>query len=713
MTASAVSLSVLLLAACGGSDDAPAPAAPPNILFVIMDDVGIDQMRDFGYGGVTPPSMPNITEIADAGIRFHNTWSMPACTTSRAVIFEARYPLRTNVKGALGQNDLANSMVSPYEVTLPKLLAEAGYESAMFGKFHMALQGHYPAGDAMVHDLGWDYFAGWLDETGDPHSIDKTAGGVAPMGTSYPCGFVPGASQPGGADAGACYMPDGSCGELTAVDLVPPGRTCRDQGGILDPNKSCQTPPPDYVDFNLLSGHYVSPLVYNFPDGFVDRVPLTDPGARTFRATFAVDAAIDWITSRPADQPWMATVSFATVHTPLMQPPVDEAIPGSAASSGLDCGDLVAQRELSNLMIESLDLEVGRLLVEAGLAERRRDGRLLYRPEQTDTIVIVLGDNGSLGTMVKVPFDPSRAKGTAYQTGVWVPLVIAGPLVEQPDRVVSHMVNIVDLYSLFGEIAGIDDVQAAVPRPIDAMPLMPYLSNPDQASIRRWNYTEVGVNLQANGAINGPCVIMGGCTQIPVSKSVCEDNNGVWWGVGLDDPITVGAPEDGFIYCCEVNAFVVENERVDEPYNITPLVSIGIRNDRYKIVENSFNAYVSVDQPCMEMTVAEFYEIDEAILLPKLDSEGTNLPLDALTPEQQDNYDELAAELAAIRASVPDCPGDGNIDFVVDDQDLDDWRFFSETYGTSSVYDLDLDSLTNEADESIIEENLGLDCRGE
>jgi hypothetical protein len=315
--------------------------------------------------------------------------------------------------------------------------------------------------------------------------------------------------------------------------------------------------------------------------------------------------------------------------------------------------------------------------------------------------------------MVKVPFDPSRAKGTAYQTGVWVPLVIAGPLVEQPDRVVSHMVNIVDLYSLFGEIAGIDDVQAAVPRPIDAMPLMPYLSNPDQASIRRWNYTEVGVNLQANGAINGPCVIMGGCTQIPVSKSVCEDNNGVWWGVGLDDPITVGAPEDGFIYCCEVNAFVVENERVDEPYNITPLVSIGIRNDRYKIVENSFNAYVSVDQPCMEMTVAEFYEIDEAILLPKLDSEGTNLPLDALTPEQQDNYDELAAELAAIRASVPDCPGDGNIDFVVDDQDLDDWRFFSETYGTSSVYDLDLDSLTNEADESIIEENLGLDCRGE
>ena len=37
----------------------------------------------------------------------------------------------------------------------------------------------------------------------------------------------------------------------------------------------------------------------------------------------------------------------------------------------------------------------------------------------------------------------SRAKGTAYQTGVWDPLIIAGPLVAQPDREVDHMVNMV------------------------------------------------------------------------------------------------------------------------------------------------------------------------------------------------------------------------------------------------------------------------------
>jgi hypothetical protein len=37
----------------------PAVKQPPNILFIIMDDVGIDQLRIFGYGGGTPPATPN------------------------------------------------------------------------------------------------------------------------------------------------------------------------------------------------------------------------------------------------------------------------------------------------------------------------------------------------------------------------------------------------------------------------------------------------------------------------------------------------------------------------------------------------------------------------------------------------------------------------------------------------------------------------------
>ena len=151
-------LLALLFALLGcSSGDGPAP---PNILFVIMDDVGIDQMKAFGYGGDTPPATPTIDRIADAGIRFTNTWSMPACSTSRAVFFSGRYPLRTNVFGALGPSDLANSMVSPYEKSLPKLLKPAGYQSALFGKFHLGLQGNSPYRYDMPQSLGWDYFEG-------------------------------------------------------------------------------------------------------------------------------------------------------------------------------------------------------------------------------------------------------------------------------------------------------------------------------------------------------------------------------------------------------------------------------------------------------------------------------------------------------------------------------------------------------------------------
>ncbi|MFU8764076.1 MAG: sulfatase-like hydrolase/transferase [Haliea sp.] len=705
----------LALVACSDSSDAPnpAPVPPPievetktNILFIVLDDVGMDQMEIFGYGGATPPATPTIAELAGAGVSFTDAWSMPACSTTRAVMYEGRFPLRTNVKAALGPNDLANSMTSPYTTTIPKLLTGQGYESALFGKFHIAIQGNYPAGDGLVHDLGWDYFAGWLDETGDPTSIDTTAGGVAPPGT-YSCGFVPDGTQPNGADSGACYLADGSCSEHSG-GIIAPGRSCRDEGGIFDSNTSCQSTPPEYLDFNRLNGHSVSPMVYNFPDGSVERLALTDPRARQFRARFAVEQAAEWINSRAPDQPWMATVSFASIHTPLIQPPVDPASPANVASTNLDCGKIPAQRILSNLMVESLDLEIGRLLVATGLASQSADGELVYAPEATDTMVVILGDNGTLGTTVKLPFDLTRSKGTAYQTGVWVPLIVSGPLVSSPGRQVTSMVNVADLFALFGEIAGVEDVQAEVPLTLDAVSMLPYLTNPEQPPIRDWNYTEVGLSLQADGEVNGPCVI-NSCTQIPNIRSICEDNNGVWWGKGNEASFNgVPAPEEGFTYCSQVLDFVTSNG--GEPFEIQPLVSIGVRNENFKLVENTFKDCSS--GICVDNTRLELFAIDQPIDTPWLDREGDELPLDALDDAAQAALTELTGRLAALRATVIDCPGDGNIDGVVDDTDLQEWEKYANATGLSSVYDLNLDGRTDALDKAIIVENLGLDCRG-
>lgn len=702
------SVASLMLTACGSShpDKMPPPTEiKPNILFVVLDDVGMDQMAIFGYGGATPPATPTIASLAGAGVSFIDTWAMPACSTTRALMFEGRFPLRTNVKAALGPNDLANSMTSPYTVTVPKLLAGQGYESALFGKFHIALQGNYPAGDALVHDLGWDYFAGWLDPTGDPSSIDTTAGGVGPPGT-YSCGFVPGGAQPNGADTGACYLADGSCTEYGS-GIVAPGRSCRDDGGIFDPNTSCQVTPPQYLDFDRLNAHSVSPMVYNFPDGSVERLLPTDPRSRQFRARFAVDEAAKWINSRAPGQAWMVTLSFASIHTPLVPPPADPTSAANLASSNLDCGDVPAQRVLSNLMLESLDLELGRLLVAIGLASYDSARQLVYAPESTNTMVVILGDNGSLGTTVKQPFDVSRAKGSAYQTGVWVPLIVSGPLVSAPGRQVRSMVNAVDLFALFGEIAGITDVQAEVPRMLDAVSMLPYLTNPEQPPLRDWNYTEVGLSLQANGEVNGPCVISS-CTQIPNIRSICEDNNGVWWGKGNDASFNgVPAPEEGFEYCSQVLDFVTRNG--GDAFAIQPLVSIAVRNEKFKLVENTAKDCSS--GTCVDVRALELFEIDQPIGTPWLDREGDELSLDALTDMQQAAFTELTGRLAALRSTVVSCPGDGNIDGVVDDTDLQEWAKYARSTGLSSVYDLNLDGRTDALDEAIIVENLGLRCR--
>jgi hypothetical protein len=112
----------------------------------------------------------------------------------------------------------------------------------------------------------------------------------------------------------------------------------------------------------------------------------------------------------------------------------------------------------------------------------------------------------------------------------------------------------------------------------------------------------------------------------------------------------------------------------------------------------------------VETVETEFYEIDEAAPIPLLDNEDRELPLDSLTQEQQRNYDALSPQLAAILASSPACPGDGNIDSVVDQKDLDNWSVYAETGGLSSVYDFNLDGLTNAADQSVILDNPGLDC---
>jgi hypothetical protein len=702
----------------------------PNILFVVMDDVGIDQMRVFGYGGPTipplvmPPRTPNIDAVAHAGVRFRNVWSMPECSPSRAIFFEGRFPFRTNVFSAILSDDLANSQVSPFEATTPKVLAKRKYESALFGKFHLAVPTVNPFGNGSPHALGWDFFDGIIE--GAPHPIDTTAGGVtvtnpdtSPPTGPYTCGFVPEAAFANGADTGACYLSSGSCSVISRDAQHPtPGRSCLESKGIFDPNEACQVLPPTKLNFDADNGYYVWERVINHPNGLVEKLKQSDPRARGYISIATTDSAVQWINSRTG--PWMATVAYANAHTPYQPPPISLLPADSVPASGFDCtGNNVLgvpeMKVMSNQMIEAMDEEIGRLLVNTGLAVRNSDGSLNYHPEATDTMVVIIGDNGTFAPGVKQPFDASRAKGTVYQTGVWVPLIVSGPLVSSPDRQVQAIVNIADLFELFGEIAGVD-VRTAVPKShaLDSMPLLPYLTNPNHASIRQSNFTQTANNIHLNDEVPPPCVLQVGlanatCAQLFPDQHVCTLEGGTWWGPGAQPP------QKSLPSCC-----AVKNTGFYRNLNILDDAQSSTRNARYKLVERQV-PNCSVPEASSDITVREFYAINEDVPIPQIDKEGDNLCVSpgcpaGLNPEQRQNFYALSEELEHVVGSEVPCPGDGNEDKKVNGKDIRDWHFFSLLTNpgspgySSSWYDFNHNGLTDLSDLQIIRQHLGTNC---
>jgi hypothetical protein len=142
-----------------------------------------------------------------------------------------------------------------------------------------------------------------------------------------------------------------------------------------------------------------------------------------------------------------------------------------------------------------------------------------------------------------------------------------------------------------------------------------------------------------------------------------------------------------------------------------------VRDNRYKLVRLQVEN-CSTNQ--LELQY-EFYAIDDAAPLPKLDREqdnlltSTSLPPQGLTPDEQKHFDLLHAELLALLRSEPACPGDGNLDKRVNVDDLRYWQVFADICAQnqnqcSSVYDLNYDAVTDSADRVIIEANFGRRC---
>lgn len=124
-----------LLAAAVSLHAGPSAAPPPqqpNILFIVADDVG---WKDVGFRG-SDISTPNLDRLAGGGARLDQFYAMPMCTPTRACLMTGRYPFRyglqTGVIPAAGTYGLSTD-----ERTLPQALKDAGYSTAIVGKWHL------------------------------------------------------------------------------------------------------------------------------------------------------------------------------------------------------------------------------------------------------------------------------------------------------------------------------------------------------------------------------------------------------------------------------------------------------------------------------------------------------------------------------------------------------------------------------------------------
>ena len=409
-------------------------ARRPNILLIIGDDIGMDVVTDmypglidglediYGVGsGVrgTPAITPVLDSLASQGMRFSNAWAQPFCSPTRASIITGLFTAKHNVTTyATYLSDNHNSFVK-------KLRDEAGYSTAAFGKWHLAGFPVKPVEGMMPKEAGFELFKGIL--------------GAAPSSYWTPTGYV---------------MQNDSTGDEDTVNV-------------------------------------------NWQPRELDGI-----GPTTYLPVVKVADTIDWINEKQtqnADKPWFAYLAMNLSHaksgSPMMVVPDEDTLNcdentefcneirscsenkfGSASEVYNGTGTCNGV-QLMRAMTTSMDTVIGKLMEAVDSIP-------------SDTYVIYISDNGTpmyssdpitLGYQIGNMYitRAGRGKGTAYESGARVAMVIKGPGIEADKSI--EFVHAADLFSTILELAGLTPPESVSNStgtgtvPLDSVSLTPIL----------------------------------------------------------------------------------------------------------------------------------------------------------------------------------------------------------------------------------------------
>ncbi len=132
---------------------APAQQQKSNILFILADNIGYGDLGVYGGGELRGAPTPRIDRLAAEGLRLTQFLVEPSCTPSRAALVTGRYSIRSGLS-------LVALEGTPYslpakEITMAEMLRDAGYATAIFGKWHLGSEPY-----SQPQSKGFDEFYG-------------------------------------------------------------------------------------------------------------------------------------------------------------------------------------------------------------------------------------------------------------------------------------------------------------------------------------------------------------------------------------------------------------------------------------------------------------------------------------------------------------------------------------------------------------------------
>jgi arylsulfatase A len=149
-----------LLALAGvlpGSEAFGGPAARPNLVVILADDLGA---KELGCYGNTAHRTPNLDRLAETGVRFETCFTAPVCHPTRFMIMTGQYGCHNGIynfggrRGGPEPGDPREEIAS--HVTFARLLKDAGYATAVAGKWQ--LSGRPPS---LIYETGFDEYCVW------------------------------------------------------------------------------------------------------------------------------------------------------------------------------------------------------------------------------------------------------------------------------------------------------------------------------------------------------------------------------------------------------------------------------------------------------------------------------------------------------------------------------------------------------------------------